>query len=102
GELSSEEMVQAVAYAINRFAAEGSSQTTFGTLAEGYKAMLDETISRVRSFRRLTESDQFRFVYQPVVALQQWQVHHFEVLSRFDKNDDGKSPYDTLVFAEDI
>ncbi|MEX2642857.1 MAG: EAL domain-containing protein, partial [Acetobacterales bacterium] len=102
GELSSEEMVQAVAYAINKFAAGGDAQMGFGTLAEGYKAMLDETITRVRSFRKLTESDQFRFVYQPVVSLQQWQVHHFEVLSRFDKNDDGKSPYDTLVFAEDI
>ncbi len=102
GELSPEEMVQAVAYTINKFAAEGGSDSGFGTLADGYKAMLDDTIARVRKFRTLTESDQFSFVFQPVVSLREWKVHHFEVLSRFEKDDSGASPYDTLVFAEDI
>lgn len=102
GELSPEEMVQAVAYTINKFAAEGGEETSFGTLADGYKAMLDDTISRVRKFRTLTDSDQFSFVFQPVVSLGEWRVHHFEVLSRFEKDDSGASPYDTLVFAEDI
>ncbi|MBI4183031.1 MAG: EAL domain-containing protein [Proteobacteria bacterium] len=100
--LSLQDMAQGIAYTINRFVQEGVGGVAHDSLSAGYKAMLKETVGRVRRFRQVVASDRFRFAFQPVVDLSRWKVHHYEALSRFEEPETGKSPYDTLVFAEDI
>lgn len=99
GGLNESEAIRALVYTINRFAKEGL-KTGLGSLRDGYKAMLNDTIGRMEAFRELVNESKFEIAYQPIVSLTDRKVHHYEALVRFGSGD--QSPYDLITFAEDL
>ena len=97
--LSPEESVRALRYAINKFAALPPGEMPPASLGEALDAMVAETVQRVRSFDTIVRDNQFQLAYQPIVSLATGVVHHYEVLARFPE---GKGPGELIAFAEEI
>lgn len=100
-DLNEEDMGQAVLYTLNTFSESSGGKVKFGTLSEGCKEMLSETIAWQQRIKRVIAEDAFTLVYQPIINLADGQAHHFEVLTRL--NDDPKgSPYKFITMAEQL
>lgn len=95
--LSAGEAVNAMAYVVNQYAAEGSAVPA--TLAVALQDMITTTIGRITEFKDMVGGDRFTLAFQPIVDLADRSIHHHEVLARFQ---DGRSPFDTIKFAEAI
>lgn len=95
--LSEEQAFQAVAYAVNRFAAKGGADFSITNLTDSMSAYVDETITRISSLRTHINGNQFELHFQPIVNLQSREPHHYEALVRFPQ---GGSPFETILFAE--
>jgi EAL domain-containing protein (putative c-di-GMP-specific phosphodiesterase class I) len=52
--------------------------------------------------RNMIESGSFKMAFQPVISLSTNEVHHNEVLSRFDDRMGEDTPLDIIKFAEDV
>jgi EAL domain-containing protein (putative c-di-GMP-specific phosphodiesterase class I) len=61
--------------------------------------VLEKTVAQAGAFTSMVEDRRFSLVYQPVVDLDDWSLHHFEVLARFEK---GQSPAETIRMAEEL
>lgn len=55
--------------------------------------------SRIKAIRQAVDDHFFSLVFQPIVAIDGGIVHHFEALTRFEKD---VSPFDTIIVAEEI
>lgn len=100
--LSASDLTKALVYTINKFVAEGGEKVSITTLAEGYRAALDDTLSRVSHFRSVINSDKLVFVYQPIVGIEDWSIHHYEALARVRQGDQIFLPSSFVTFAEDV
>lgn len=100
--LSEEDIAKALVYTINKFVDQGDETLTVGSLAESCRMAMDETLSKVNSFRATINSDRFAFVFQPIVCLYSWDIHHFEALARIRQSDRLMLPSHFISFAEDI
>jgi EAL domain-containing protein (putative c-di-GMP-specific phosphodiesterase class I) len=100
--LSATDLTKALVYTINKFVAEGGEKVSITTLAEGYRAALDDTLSRVSHFRSVINSDKLVFVYQPIVGIEDWSVNHYEALARVRQGDQIFLPSSFITFAEDV
>jgi EAL domain-containing protein (putative c-di-GMP-specific phosphodiesterase class I) len=99
--LREEDMCQAMLYTLNSFSESSGGNVNFGSLSEGCKAMLSETVGWQQRIKRTIAGDAFTLVYQPIVDLSDGQAHHYEVLTRL--NDDPKaSPYKFITMAEQL
>jgi EAL domain-containing protein (putative c-di-GMP-specific phosphodiesterase class I) len=98
GELNPEGIMRAVKYSIDRLAEGGSEAALDGGLAATFDALVNATMERIDAFGRMVRHDDFKVVYQPIVALADKSLHHFEVLSRFEAE---TSPYEAIRFAEE-
>ena len=99
GDLSAEDAMKAIRYVVNTFAAEGANAATPASLTTAFSTLVAETVARVQRFSSMVDSDSFRLVYQPIVMLSDRQVHHYEVLARFEGS---ASPFQEIQFAEAI
>jgi EAL domain-containing protein (putative c-di-GMP-specific phosphodiesterase class I) len=99
GSLSPAEATKALAYAVRRFSESNGQIASFTSLEEGLAAEVKGTLTRFADLQRMIEQNQFSLVFQPIVRVSDRHVHHYEALSRFA---DGKSPYETIVFGEDV
>jgi EAL domain-containing protein (putative c-di-GMP-specific phosphodiesterase class I) len=97
GDLSAEGIMRAVKYSIDRMT-EGKEAAIDGGLAATFDALVNTTMERIDAFGRMVRHDDFKIVYQPIVALSDNALHHFEVLSRFEAE---TSPYEAIRFAEE-
>lgn len=97
--MSDEDAASAMAFAVDRFASEGSAAFALHSTEESLKALLQKTVSRVRALRSAVSSRQFNLVFQPIVRLDTRTLHHYEALSRFE---DGGSPFETIRLAEGV
>ncbi len=95
--LSASEAVNAMAYVVNQYAAEGSAVPA--TLAVALQDMIESTIGRISEFKDMVGGERFTLAFQPIVDLADRSIHHHEVLARFQ---DGRSPFETIKFAEAI
>ncbi len=95
--LSASEAVNAMAYVVNQYAADGA--VVPATLAVALQDMIETTIGRISEFKDMVGGDRFTLAFQPIVDLTDRSIHHHEVLARFQ---DGRSPFDTIKFAEAI
>ena len=94
-------MCQAMLYTLNSFSESSGGNVNFGSLSEGCKAMLSETVGWQQRIKRTIAGDAFTLVYQPIVDLSDGQAHHYAVLTRL--NDDPKtSPYKFITMAEQL
>jgi len=98
-ELTSAEAAQALVYTINKMAAKGTGHLGFSSLAVSFHEQVMETQDRIAAFKAVVSSNRFDFAFQPIVDLETRQISHFEALARFAH---GESPYQTIVFAEDV
>jgi EAL domain-containing protein (putative c-di-GMP-specific phosphodiesterase class I) len=98
-ELTSEEAAQALVYTINKMAAKGTGGLGVGSLAASFHEQVMETRDRIATFKSVVAANRFDFAFQPIVDLETKEISHFEALARFAH---GESPYQTIVFAEDV
>jgi len=97
--MSDEDAASAMAFAVQRFAAQGAAGLSFRNTEESLKLLLSETVARVRALRSTMSQSDFQMVFQPIVALSDRQLHHYEALVRFG---DDQSPFETIRLAEGV
>lgn len=102
GTLSQDDLSKALVYTINQYVQQGGEAFAVQSLTESYGAALDETLVKVNAFRQTIASDNFVLVYQPIVDLRAWQVHHYEALARMMQGDRLFLPAHFIGFAEDF
>ena len=89
-----------LAYALNSFSKSDEAGGGLAAFAAGLQPRLSATVREMKTVRETIADGKFEILYQPIVDLWTKVVHHYECLIRFTGNGD-KSPYDTVVFAED-
>lgn len=97
--LGREELVQAVRFAVNRFASQGSNAKLPGSVSQTFEQMVSSALQRMSEFATVIREEKFDLSFQPIVELSNGSLHHFEVLARFA---DGSSPFEKVQFAEEI
>lgn len=97
--LSATEVMNAMVYAVNHFTAAAPGELPPASLAEALEEMVGETVKRVYSFKEVLGEERFTFAFQPIVDMRNRDVHHYEVLARFQ---DGRPAFETIRFAEAI
>ncbi len=97
--MSDEDAASAMAFAVQRFAAQGAAGLSFRNTEESLKLLLSETVARVRALRSTMSQSDFQMVFQPIVALSDRKLHHYEALVRFG---DDQSPFETIRLAEGV
>lgn len=99
-ELSSPELIKALAFAVGKGAEPGAFP--FGSLSQAWRAAAAETQAKVANFRSLVGGPQLCFAFQPIVCLANWSIHHYEALARLTQGDKFVLPSRFLSFAEDV
>ncbi|MBT5672888.1 MAG: EAL domain-containing protein [Rhodospirillales bacterium] len=91
---------RALGYICTEFA--DSEPEAFATAArtDGLDTMMDDAIDRIGAFQAMVARGDFSVAFQPIVDLKAKTPHHYEALARFDDQANGKSPYETIRFAE--
>ena len=97
GGLTSADAERALAYTLGKFAAGGAG--TVRSLADGFRELVVETVDRISQVRSSISKERLNIVFQPVVALGDRRLHHYEVLSRFEGE---RSPAELVQFAEGV
>lgn len=86
--------LKAMRFALDRFLTAGPT-----VVAQGFAAVMSDTVRQVTEFRRTLDERSFKLVYQPIVAIGSDRLHHFEALARFDGE---SSPADSIRLAEEL
>lgn len=86
--------IRALRFALDSFIKDGPAAAR-----SDFDTVLKKTVKEAGAFTSMVEDRRFSLVYQPVVDLQTWNLHHFEVLARFEKD---QSPADTIKMAEEL
>lgn len=100
--LTVEDISKALVYTVNRFVQDGGENFAVKSLSDGYQVALNETLSKVNAFRSTILSNDFCFVYQPIVSLTDYKVHHYEALARVKQDGHYILPSKFISFAEDL
>ena len=96
--LSERELAKAVMYTINQFEKQGG-QFNILSLETGFETFLESNAQKISDFKTIINQSRFDLKFQPIIDLKTGQAAHYEVLVRFA---DGKSPYEAIVFCEDV
>ena len=99
--ISEGQILRTLSYVLSKFC-EDSTSVDFDQLTAAYDTMAVEAQARVTSMRSMIESGSFKMAFQPVVSLKSGDIHHNEVLSRFEGGLDADSPKDIIEFAENV
>ena len=97
GGLTTADAEKALAYTLGHFAAGGGGKIR--SLADGFRKLVDDTVERISQMRSSISEEGLKIVFQPVVDLAHRRLHHYEVLSRFEKE---RSPAELVQFAEGV
>ncbi len=95
--LSDADAARALIYSINSFAELKQGKLSITSLTEGLEKVLTDTAQRMSSMRSTLELNAFDLAFQPIVALKNREIHHYEALVRFQGD---KSPAESIAFAE--
>lgn len=101
GQLEEAQLLKTLSYVLSSFCTNSKS-VTFDTFASAYDDMAQKAQKRVSTIRSTIESGSFKMVFQPVVSLSTGDVHHNEILSRFDSDGSSSTPLEMIRFAEDV
>ncbi len=96
--LNERETTRAMIYTMNQFEQAGMDLST-PDLRVAFKDYLDTNTIKIQKLKHLVAHQRFHLNFQPVVSLETRTGSHYEVLTRFE---DNKSPYELIVFGEDI
>jgi EAL domain-containing protein (putative c-di-GMP-specific phosphodiesterase class I) len=92
-------MMRALRFALDSFIAGEQATTKATSLSELLDRSVQETVARAGAFEALVQERRFELMFQPVVRLADDQVHHHEVLVRFDRD---HSPFAMIRMAEEL
>lgn len=96
--LSERDTTKALIYTINEFERKGTS-LTIENLNSSFKAYVSANAQKILQFKTMVEQLNFDLHFQPIIDLNNDEVSHFEMLSRFK---DQGSTQEWIVFGEDI
>lgn len=99
GTLNRTDLVKAIRFAVNKFAALGPNNAIPGNPAQALERLVGETVRKMSNFSSVVRDDRFHIFFQPIIDIRSGQLHHYETLARFE---DGKSPFEMIQFAEEI
>ncbi|MBV9860346.1 MAG: EAL domain-containing protein [Alphaproteobacteria bacterium] len=99
GQPTPEDAANALSYAVAKFAGSGAAAFDGAGAEDSLKVLLAETVARANTFRSTVANQRFDIVYQPIVALADGAVHHYEALARFAGD---HSPFEDIRFAEGV
>ncbi|PCI61080.1 MAG: hypothetical protein COB37_08860 [Kordiimonadales bacterium] len=99
--VAEDQVLRTLSYVLNKFCAD-PRKVDFDTLTGAYEDMATKTQQRLHTIKKTIEAGSFKMVFQPVVALPNGEIHHNEVLSRFDETMDDGSPLEIITFAEEF
>lgn len=94
------EQVKALVHIANRFTDGRIGDFKIASASAGLSAMIGETVHKLAEFRSVVSEADFAMAFQPIVALSNRKIHHYEVLARFPKFGDRLTPYEAITFAE--
>lgn len=94
-----DDAAKALAYTLGRFATSRAEEFSIGSLAEGFRAQIADTVDRIARLKAATNTRKLTVAFQPIVALDSNLLHHYEMLARFERN---KSPTEMIQFAEKV
>jgi PAS domain S-box-containing protein len=97
--LTSDDATKALAFTLSRFANARNEDFSITSLAQGFRAQISDTVSRISRLKAATSTSKMSVAFQPIVALGSHLLHHHEMLARFDWN---KSPSEMIQFAEKV
>ncbi len=98
-EINSEDGMRAMIFGLQQFADNVEVFNAQAFEQNGIQ-LLEDASKKVQEFRSIIKDDGFSLVYQPIVDLKTGDTHHFEALARFQHLGVSKSPFDTIIFAE--
>ncbi|AUG51377.1 EAL domain-containing protein [Thalassospira marina] len=97
------DLARGVLYSIRRFCDKQEHNFTFSRLTGHMPNLVNDTFGAMRDFGQRVDRLEFDAVYQPIVRLPSAEIHHFEVLVRFYREDGELIPTDKLImFAEQV
>ena len=97
--LAEDDVESILSHVLEKFRTEGAKSIAAGSAESYLRRMTAETVSRIVMMRDVIHEKRLSLHYQPIVALADRSVHHYEVLLRFA---DGHSPFEDIQFAEQI
>ena len=96
--LSSDDVTKALTYIINSYLRD-STQFAITTLAEGAQIALEDSLIRVKNFRKMLRQDKLTFLYQPAINIRTGAPLNYEAFTRIDHNNALFTPAQILPFA---
>jgi EAL domain-containing protein (putative c-di-GMP-specific phosphodiesterase class I)/GGDEF domain-containing protein len=99
GELGDEGAARAIAYAVRSFTETRGAQLTVQALEKGLPGAVDAAVQDFVALQRVIRDRSLTLVFQPIVALNNRQLHHYEALVRFPNQ---RSTFEAVRFAEAV
>ncbi|WP_068435890.1 EAL domain-containing protein [Magnetospirillum sp. XM-1] len=99
--MSEEDLGKALTFIINGFVRD-SAKFAIKSLAEGAKVAVEDTLVRVRNFRKMIRSDKLTFFFQPMVNVSTGTVLAYEAFGRIAHDKGFFAPSQIIPFATDV
>jgi EAL domain-containing protein (putative c-di-GMP-specific phosphodiesterase class I) len=99
--LTDEDISKALSFIINGFVRD-SATFAIKSLADGARVAVEDTLVRVRNFRKMVKEDRLTFIYQPIVNLRTGSVLKYEAFARIIHNGGFFVPSQIIPFATDV
>lgn len=99
--MSEEDLDKALTYIVNTFVKD-SAAFAVKTLAEGAKIAVEDTLVRVRNFRKMLRGDKLAFFFQPMVNVSTGTVLAYEAFGRIAHDRGFFAPAHIIPFATDV
>ncbi|WP_417450399.1 EAL domain-containing protein [Kordiimonas sp.] len=100
-DVAEDQVLRTLSYVLNQFCA-GEDNVNFQSLSTAYESMAGDAQRRVVQMHNMIETGSFNIAFQPVVSLLNGDIHHNEVLSRFDERMGDSTPLEVIRFAEEV
>lgn len=99
--LSDEDITKALTYIVTNFVRD-SARFTLKSLEEGARVAVEDTLVRVRNFRKMVKGGKLTFHFQPIVNLRTGAVLKYEAFGRISHNGGVFLPQHIVPFATDV
>lgn len=97
--MSAEDIGRIINFSMQIFSEQDVGGLDMMSMSEAFDELVQATAVRLASLKQTVAQQDFHIAFQPIVALADRGVHHFEVLSRFP---DTMRPAETVQFAEQV
>ncbi len=99
--INDHDAANAVLYTINKFANDTGDDFTITSLTDSYRLMLEETLKKMKEFKKTIFSNAFQVAFQPIMMMGTNNIHHYETLVRLDDSVSSfSSPFGFISFGE--